>query len=144
MYQINTTTKVLGRIPDLGEVLALSRLPQMCEDVQVIYSQGAEIHVATDGLVFDGGPFFQTTFSLVNYLCVDVVSIPEDDTWAYSEELSRIVLERGFHNLKLHKLMDMMGLKKVERLTRNVYLSLCDPSRKRLPQEYGRTEQEIR
>ena len=143
-YQVNTTTKVLGRNPDLGEVLALSRLNQICEDIQGLYSPGAEIHVATDGLVFDGDRFSQVTFSSIAYLCVDVVGIPDDDTWTYSEELSRIILERGFHNLKLRRVTDMMGLVEGEQMTRDLYLSRCDASRKRLLREYGRTEQEIR
>lgn len=143
-YQINTTTKVLGQDPDLGEVLALSRLHQIGEDVQAIYSPGAEIHVATDGLVFDGDPVFWGTISSIAYPCVDVVGIPDDNTWTYSEELSRIILERGLHNVKLRRVMDMMGLVEGEQLTRNMYLSQCDASRKRLLREYGRTEQEVR
>jgi pyoverdine/dityrosine biosynthesis protein Dit1 len=54
MPKINTVDKVDGRLPDLGEVLALSRLNAMCEDIRMIYPKGAELTVATDGLVFDG------------------------------------------------------------------------------------------
>ena len=38
----------------------------------------------------------------------------------------------------------MMGLVEGEQQTRDLYLSRCDISRKRLLREYGRTEQEIR
>ena len=53
-------------------------------------------------------------------------------------------MERGFHNLKLRRVIDMMGLVEGEQMTRDFYLSRCDASRKRLLREYGRTEQEIR
>ena len=135
---------MLGRAPDLGEILALSKLNQMCEDIRVIYSPGAEIHVATDGLVFDGDLFFWARSCQIAYVSLDVVGISKDDTWAYSEELSRIILERGLYNIKIRRAMDMMGLVEGKQLTRNLYLSLCDASREKLLQENGRTEQEIR
>ena len=122
----------------------MSRLDQICEDIRAIYSPGAEIHVATDGLVFDGDLSFRTTFDLIAYLDLDVVGIPDDNTWTYSEELSRIILEKGFRNVKLRRVMDMMGLVEGEQMTRNLYLSICDASRKSLLREYGRTEQEVR
>ena len=52
--QINKTDKVTGVLPDLGEELALSRLNQLCEDIKQVYPLGGEVHIATDGLVFDG------------------------------------------------------------------------------------------
>ncbi len=43
-----------GILPDLGEVLALARLNSLCEDIRRVYSNGSELTIATDGLVFDG------------------------------------------------------------------------------------------
>jgi len=45
-------------LPDLGEELALARLNSLCKDIEQIYPKGAELTIATDGLVFDGE--FQT------------------------------------------------------------------------------------
>lgn len=52
--QINRVDKVIGHLPDLGEELALARLNSLCKDIEKIYPQGAEVTIATDGLVFDG------------------------------------------------------------------------------------------
>jgi pyoverdine/dityrosine biosynthesis protein Dit1 len=49
---------VNGCLPDLGEELALARLNSLCKDIEKVYPKGAELTIATDGLVFDG--VFQT------------------------------------------------------------------------------------
>lgn len=54
MKQINRIEKVNGSLPDLGEVLALARLNSLCKDIETVYPKGAEVTIATDGLVFDG------------------------------------------------------------------------------------------
>ncbi|KAK8017819.1 glutamyl-tRNA(Gln) amidotransferase [Apiospora rasikravindrae] len=122
--QVNTVDKVNGRLPDLGEVLALSRLNAMCEDVKKLYSPGALLHIATDGLVFD-------------------VGITDEDTWVYSEALMDIVAAKEFHAIKLVRVPDLQGLTDGT-LDRATYLSLVSTSRLKLLEEYGRTEEEIR
>lgn len=51
---VNRTDKVTGTLPDLGEELALARLNDLCEEIGKVYQHGAEVHIATDGLVFNG------------------------------------------------------------------------------------------
>lgn len=51
---INKVDKVLGTLPDLGEELAFMHLNGMCESIVEIYEHGAEIVVASDGLVYNG------------------------------------------------------------------------------------------
>ena len=43
--------KVLGTLPDLGEEIALMHLNGLCESIAEIYEHGAEIVIASDGLV---------------------------------------------------------------------------------------------
>ena len=43
-----------GALPDLGEELALARLHNLCEDIGKVYEHGAQVTIATDGLVFNG------------------------------------------------------------------------------------------
>jgi pyoverdine/dityrosine biosynthesis protein Dit1 len=50
----NNKTKVLGVLPDLGEELALKRLDSMAVAVEEVYEGGAEIHITSDGLVYNG------------------------------------------------------------------------------------------
>ena len=51
---VNAVDKVTGKLPDLGEELALARLNALCKDVAEVYEPGAEVTIATDGLVFSG------------------------------------------------------------------------------------------
>jgi hypothetical protein len=50
----NNKTKVLGILPDLGEELALKRLDGIASAIDAIYEHGAEIHITSDGLVYNG------------------------------------------------------------------------------------------
>jgi pyoverdine/dityrosine biosynthesis protein Dit1 len=50
----NTRDKVLGVLPDLGEELALNHLNGLCENIKAIYEHGAEVHITSDGLVYNG------------------------------------------------------------------------------------------
>jgi hypothetical protein len=46
--------KVLGSIPDLGEKLALAHLDGLCSNIAAVYEKGAEVHILSDGLVYNG------------------------------------------------------------------------------------------
>jgi pyoverdine/dityrosine biosynthesis protein Dit1 len=50
----NNRTKVLGVLPDLGEELALKRLDEIASAIEAVYEYGAEIHITSDGLVYNG------------------------------------------------------------------------------------------
>jgi pyoverdine/dityrosine biosynthesis protein Dit1 len=50
----NNISKVLGKIPDKGEEIALAHLNGICESIKSIYEPGAEIVIAPDGIVHNG------------------------------------------------------------------------------------------
>lgn len=50
----NRVNKVLGALPDLGEELALAHLDGMCKAIAEFYGPGAEVHIASDGIVYSG------------------------------------------------------------------------------------------
>ena len=50
----NSRDKVLSNMPDLGEELALKHLNGLCENIKVVYEHGAEVHITSDGLVYNG------------------------------------------------------------------------------------------
>ncbi len=50
----NTKDKVLGVLPDLGEELALKHVDGIAERIKAIYPHGAEVHITSDGLVYNG------------------------------------------------------------------------------------------
>lgn len=50
----NSRDKVLSNLPDLGEELALKHLNGLCENIKAVYEHGAEVHITSDGLVYNG------------------------------------------------------------------------------------------
>jgi hypothetical protein len=50
----NAKDKVLGALPDFGEELALSHLNGLCDNIARVYEHGAEVHICSDGLVYNG------------------------------------------------------------------------------------------
>jgi pyoverdine/dityrosine biosynthesis protein Dit1 len=50
----NSTTKVLGRLPDKAEELALAHLDGLCDAIKNIYPPGSELTIISDGLVYNG------------------------------------------------------------------------------------------
>jgi hypothetical protein len=54
MKSPNRKNKVLGRLPDFGEELALHHLNGLCDNIQDIYEHGAELLIQSDGLVYNG------------------------------------------------------------------------------------------
>lgn len=124
---VNSVEKVTGILPDLGEELALYRLNQMCEDIRSVYPLGGQVYIATDGLVFD-----------------DVVGIPDEDTWAYGEGLLAMARDHGLENIRLMRVMDILGYTDGKTLDKELYLSLSQKCREELLSSYGRTEEEVR
>ncbi|KAI1633315.1 Pyoverdine/dityrosine biosynthesis protein-domain-containing protein [Biscogniauxia mediterranea] len=124
---VNKVDKVTGTLPDFGEELALYRLNQMCEDIKTIYPLGGQVFIATDGLVFD-----------------DVMGIPDEDTWAYGEGLLDMAREHGLKNVKLLRVMDILGYTEGKSLDKELYLSLSKKCREEILASYGRTEAEVR
>ena len=48
----NTTSKTLGKLPDMAEFVALRRLDAFCRRIEEFYPPGAEITLFTDGRVY--------------------------------------------------------------------------------------------
>ena len=68
--------KVLGRVPDMGEEIALNYLEHICAEINELYSPGARISICSDGRVF-----------------ADLVGVAEEDVSNYAAEL-RLMMER--------------------------------------------------
>lgn len=50
----NKAYKVLGKLPDKAEELALDRLNSICRRIQEIYPPGARITIISDGITYNG------------------------------------------------------------------------------------------
>lgn len=65
--------KVLGRLPDMAEELALTFLDQLCAEIRELYSPGARITICSDGRVFS-----------------DLVGITDQDVTDYGLEMENL------------------------------------------------------
>jgi pyoverdine/dityrosine biosynthesis protein Dit1 len=63
----NSRDKVLGNLPDLGEELALNHLNGLCENIKAVYEHGAEVHITSDGLVYNGEMIRQLSKMMADY-----------------------------------------------------------------------------
>ena len=50
----NREKKVLGRLPDLGEEMAVMHLQHLCDSIRQEYEPGADCYITSDGLVYNG------------------------------------------------------------------------------------------
>ncbi|TDZ17109.1 Spore wall maturation protein DIT1 [Colletotrichum orbiculare MAFF 240422] len=125
---INRVDKVIGTLPDLGEDLALARLNALCVEIGKVYSGGAEVHIATDGLVFN-----------------DVVGISDDETWEYGSTLMKMAAEKGYRGIKLLRVMDFLGMTDGKTaMTREQYMSQVGEARRQLESQFGNALDEVR
>lgn len=79
-----STDKTTGELPDLGEVIALSNLQRMCDQIAEIYSVGARVVICSDGRVFS-----------------DVVKVSDESIDRYNEGISSIIQEYHLSSLSI-------------------------------------------
>lgn len=82
--------KTSGIHPDLGEVLALRGLDEMCKKISAVYGPGAKVVICSDGRVFS-----------------DVVSVPDKHIDEYGEWIENIIKEFNFSNLSTFSMDDL-------------------------------------
>jgi len=81
--------KTHGPRPDLGELLALQNLEQMCREIEAAYGPGAEVVICSDGRVFN-----------------DLVMVSDADLDAYSRRIEELIEAYGLTHLKSFSLDD--------------------------------------
>ncbi|EFR04287.1 hypothetical protein MGYG_07296 [Nannizzia gypsea CBS 118893] len=89
----NTAYRVLGKLPDKGEEVALKRLNAICEDIGNIYKPGAKMLIVTAGLVYN-----------------DLLSITDREVWAYSEALRSLAKLSGCTHLSFTHPKDLVHI----------------------------------
>ena len=82
--------KTTGVLPDLGELLALRRLDELCGKIGQVYEPGARIVICSDGRVFS-----------------DLVGVADPDVTAYGREIARMIADEGFTHLSTYDLDDL-------------------------------------
>lgn len=82
--------KTAGHHPDLGEVLALNSLNEMCKKISAIYEPGAEVIICSDGRIFS-----------------DVVMVSDEKIDEYSEWIKSIIIEFNMIHLSTFAMDDL-------------------------------------
>ncbi|CAO2658028.1 Nn.00g072880.m01.CDS01 [Neocucurbitaria sp. VM-36] len=88
----NTKDKVLGVLPDLGEELALKHLDGLAEKIKAIYEFGAEVHITSDGLVYN-----------------DLLGVSDETVWNFGQSVRQMATDNGLHNLSFLRLWDLLA-----------------------------------
>ena len=86
--------KVLGRLPDLAERIALQSLNKLCSDIQCIYAPGARLTICSDGRVFG-----------------DVIGVDDADISNYQAAIGQIISQKFANSLRLYNLEDCAQFK---------------------------------
>ncbi|KAF1324783.1 Spore wall maturation protein dit1, partial [Globisporangium splendens] len=79
----NSVDKVLGKLPDRGEELALERLENFCKSIERVYPLGCHLVIFSDGRVFN-----------------DLLGVSNVDLKAYKDELKAIVKDAGHTHIR--------------------------------------------
>lgn len=95
--------KTAGILPDMGEVLALKNLNDMCGEISGNYAPGAEVIICSDGRVFS-----------------DVVSVPDEHITAYAEGIDEIIREFNLTNLRTFAMDELIPGKEGDELRAEV------------------------
>jgi pyoverdine/dityrosine biosynthesis protein Dit1 len=83
-------SKTSGEMPDLGEVLALQGLQNLCQRISSIYTPGAKVIICSDGRVFS-----------------DVVRVSDESITRYQEGIIEIIKEFKLDRLETFALDDL-------------------------------------
>ncbi|MEU9122642.1 isocyanide synthase family protein [Streptomyces sp. NPDC048506] len=84
--------KVLGRLPDEGERLALRFLDALCARVAAVHPPGARVVICSDGHVFS-----------------DLIGVPDPHIDAYADALRALIRAEGLTRLDVFDLREVYG-----------------------------------
>jgi pyoverdine/dityrosine biosynthesis protein Dit1 len=82
--------KVLGRLPDMAEELALEFLNGLCQKIKRIYPPGAKITICSDGLVFS-----------------DLVGVTDADVRVYGKQIEAVIERTQLEFLETFHMQDL-------------------------------------
>ncbi|KAK5629393.1 hypothetical protein RRF57_005109 [Xylaria bambusicola] len=122
----NQAYKVLGKLPDKAEELALDRLNSICRRIQDIYPPGARITIISDGITYN-----------------DLLSISDQDTWAYGEALRTLATEKKFDCISFSRMKDLLDFPLPKEINEITYVANCTNFRRELLNRYGKPDLDI-
>jgi len=85
--------KVLGRLPDMAEELALGFLERECDEIRKLYPAGARVTICSDGRVFS-----------------DLVGVSDNDVTDYGQEITALLKRLGARSLEVFRMEDLFEI----------------------------------
>lgn len=119
----NTELKVLGRLPDKAEDIALAHLNGLCAAIGDIYKPGAKLTIISDGLVYN-----------------DLLGVPDREVWAYGEALRAIAASRGYQHIEFSRLKDLVRVSVPDQLDEITYVANATNFRHALLSKFARVD----
>ncbi|KAK2593443.1 hypothetical protein QQS21_008860 [Conoideocrella luteorostrata] len=116
----NRSTKVLGKLPDRAEELALAHLNGLCLAIQDVYPPGAKLTIISDGLVYN-----------------DLLGVPDNDVWNYGEGLRLLAHAKGFTQIEFSRLRDLVSISLPDELDEMSYVANASNFRRALLNTFG-------
>ncbi|KAL5085807.1 hypothetical protein Trisim1_009878 [Trichoderma cf. simile WF8] len=121
----NSQSKVLGKLPDRAEELALAHLNGLCLAIQDIYPPGANLTIISDGLVYN-----------------DLLGVPDKDVWNYGETLRALASAKGYKHISFSRLRDLVTIQLPEQLDEMTYVANASNFRRALLNTFSRPDWE--
>jgi pyoverdine/dityrosine biosynthesis protein Dit1 len=133
----NNKTKVLGVLPDLGEELALKRLDGIAVAIEKVYEHGAEVHITSDGLVYNG-PSKHTAYYLKPHLTThtDLLGVTDETVWNFGQAVREMADSYNLTHLSFLRLWDLLG-NTGDFKSKEYYLAHAASIRHELKQRFG-------
>jgi pyoverdine/dityrosine biosynthesis protein Dit1/AcrR family transcriptional regulator len=101
--------KVLGRLPDMAEELALQFLQQVCDEIGEMYPPGARITICSDGRVFS-----------------DLVGVSDKDVTDYAQEIDSLRTRLNLTSLALFSMEDLFEIDDHEKMREQLRLHYAE------------------
>jgi len=101
--------KVLGKLPDMAEELALEFLEHVCAEIKELYPPGARITICSDGRVFS-----------------DLVGVSDQDVTDYAKEIGVLRERIGATSLDLFRMEDLFEITDHCRMREQLCLNYAD------------------
>ncbi len=83
--------KTLGKLPDLGEEIALLTLQGLCDEIKAIYPPGAHVTICSDGRIFS-----------------ELVEVSDADITAYVAHLRGMIAAAGIEQVEILNLEELL------------------------------------
>lgn len=103
-------SKVLGKLPDLGEEIALHTLQAICEEIKSIYAPGAQVIICSDGRIFS-----------------ELVGVSDEDISAYVHHIQLMIQEHQLNHLSIVNLEDLVEDLSFDEARNQVLDKFADP-----------------